>query len=883
VDSLIDDLSTYLHRFSQSEVSGWLGGDVRALTQLFPVLERAPAVRAAVEQAQPSHHDSQTLRERAFSALKKLLTGLGQKHSLVLFIDDVQWGDEDSATLLADLLSPPHSPPLFLATTWRSEDAETSAFLTTFLPALDKMDGQIRRLDVQLGELTAGEARELTSSLLDEEARGTTAPERVDAIVRESHGNPFFIDELVRYSRAHDTGPDSDLTSLGDVIFRRIDNLRVPARRLMEVLAVAAQPIDRRIARTVAQLGEDEQSVMATLRGEHLVRVKGTHDYDWLEPYHARIGETIVERLDEASLGETHGELARALEAAGHFDPETVAHHFLGAGESDKAGHYSMVAAKRASEALAFERAARLYEQALELRDWPEKRVDLLDQLGKIHGYLGRGTLAARSYREAAHACETDEPGGAPRALNFRIKAAEQLLRGGEFDEGMDLIEEALRTTGFEPPSSTLAMIGSIAWKRFRLKRRGFDAEPQSRDDIPDATLTRIEALWTAAKMLGIIDPVAGAYYHYHALWEALESGSPSHLALCLCQQAAQESSTSTAPQIADDLLDRVDALLDVCEDPDYVRAYQHFLRGFNGYTDGKFEEGRRHIRQARKILEDQCTGVVWEMTAFQFLEFFPTYWVGDFEAFAQDMPKMLDKASARGDLFHTVALRSWMYPAHLRADAPQKALDDLEQSRRDWTRQGYHMQHFWYLQGTVETALYEGNGITAWSLIEEHRGPLKRSLLLTSQIIQFIVHFLSARSAVAARRRTSGFFARWKLTRRARRAIKKLRASEAGWVDALADLAEAELMAQDDQPAEACELLKSAEHSLAANDMALYARAARRRRGELMGLADKAGTELVRSAEQWMTDMGIENPVAMTAMLTGAPRHPDRPKLPSK
>lgn len=872
VDSLIDELSTQLHRFSQDEVAQWLRGDIDTLTRLFPVLERAPAVREVLEMADPASLDSDTLRSRAFTALRNLLTGLAQKHSLVIYIDDVQWGDEDSAMLLKALLAPPNPPPLFLLTAWRSEDTDTSPFLSTFLPALDKFGDHLTRLDVQLDELDDDEALALAASLLSDKTRHR--PERVQAIAREAKGNPFFIDELARHTRTHDTGPDSDLTSLSDVIYRRVEQLSAPARRLLEVLAVAAQPLDRRIARQVADLDDEEQSVMATLRSEHLIRIRSARDHELLEPYHARIGETLVDRLGETALVGYHLCLAHEFEAQGHIDPEAVAHHFLAAGNRDKAGHYSLVAAHRASDALAFNRSARLYEQALALRSWSKRRVELLDRLGTTYGYLGRGASAAETFLEAAKLSE------GPPALDFRIRAAEQLLRGGQFDRGMKVIEQVLRDRGVEPPDSTLHMMASIVWKRFRLHRRGFAVEARSRDEIPEEVMSRLEALWTAAKMLGIIDPIASAYYHYHAIWEALESGSPSHLVLTLCQQAAQESATTSDEELAERLLDQAESLVDLCDDPDYVKSYVDFLRGFNAYTNGRFDDARRLIRRARQRLADQCTGVVWERTAFQFLEFFPTYWLGDFEAFARQMPQMLEHAVERNDRFHVVALRSWMYPAHLSADRPHQARADLEQALASWTRKGYHMQHFWYLQGSVETALYEGNGLIAWSLLEEHRRPLKRSLLLQNQIINQIFLSLTARGAVAALRRTPGYYTRWKLHRAANRAISKLRDSPPQWVQGLADVVEAELCVQRARIDEALDLLDVAERSLRAHDLDLHARAARRRRGELLGGGE--GADLIRSAELWMREKGIENPTAMTAMLTAGPRHA-RSQLPSR
>jgi predicted ATPase len=70
--------------------------------RLFPVLQEWRAFEAGLEITNFS--DLGEVRQRGFTAFRQVLTRIAVRKPVLLFIDDLQWGDEDSADLLARYL-----------------------------------------------------------------------------------------------------------------------------------------------------------------------------------------------------------------------------------------------------------------------------------------------------------------------------------------------------------------------------------------------------------------------------------------------------------------------------------------------------------------------------------------------------------------------------------------------------------------------------------------------------------------------------------------------------------------------------------------------------------------------------------------------------------
>ncbi len=102
VDSLIDALSRHLSRLPRLEAAELMPRDVHAVVRLFPGSGRVDAIaRAPRREISPGRPGAPPARVRR---APRDLARIADRRPLVLFIDDLQWGDADSAALLTDVL-----------------------------------------------------------------------------------------------------------------------------------------------------------------------------------------------------------------------------------------------------------------------------------------------------------------------------------------------------------------------------------------------------------------------------------------------------------------------------------------------------------------------------------------------------------------------------------------------------------------------------------------------------------------------------------------------------------------------------------------------------------------------------------------------------------
>ncbi len=248
IDNLVDELARYLRRLPHEEAVALLPTSAAELARLFPILHRVEAI-AQLPSTGPAVLNRKEMRRRAFAGFRELLERVGRTRPLVLAIDDLQWGDVDSASLLTELLLPPNPPRLLLLCVCRSEFAESGACLKSLRSGLRDRETFCKWYDLRVDALTLEESRKLATLALH--AEGVEPSLDVEAIVRESGGNPYFVVELARHVREDRgvlaPGSRAGPIHLDGLLQARVERLPDQARRLLNVVALAGQPISQRL------------------------------------------------------------------------------------------------------------------------------------------------------------------------------------------------------------------------------------------------------------------------------------------------------------------------------------------------------------------------------------------------------------------------------------------------------------------------------------------------------------------------------------------------------------------------------------------------------------------------------------------------------------
>ncbi|MDC0666925.1 serine/threonine-protein kinase [Nannocystis radixulma] len=867
LDSLVDALARQLRQRDEGEVAAVLPPEIDALVALFPVLHQAPAVAAVtpVPSAIPSRRDLRAaLRPDtpAFRALRRLLVGLGGRRPLVLWIDDLQWGDADSVRALAELLRPPEAPRALLIASYRSEDSDSPALraLSVLQDMVEQTGSSIQV--VELAPLGPDETDALAEILLGPD----TPAQRLQRVAAEAGGSPQLLHELARFV-AHGAGSAPEVT-LDELIEIRISRLSASQRRLLEVLAVAGRPLAQGVAFAVAGFGSAGNAGLADLhqlQAAGLVRSFTAAGSDLLgeagdlvlDVQHERAREAVLIRLDGPALRELHGRLAAALERDPQTDPFALIEHLRAAGDTARALALARRAASFFRDAGDFLRAGAFLRVARDLAP-PGATPALARELGDTLARAGHSREAAEAYLSARTG------GDASGDLALVGAAAAHFITAGHITRGLEVLTRALAAAGVPAGDSSVRSRLGALWRRGQKMVRGLDFTPRAEADVDRRELARVDLCFAAALSTLVVDPSAAADAQARHLLLALRTGETRRVArafaleACLLAPGGASARTQLDPILASaralarssgaagiaDLCDLVDLLTETAGG-DPARALS--LAG--------------PLLRAGTLHAPELPGV---STLARLCQFRALLHLGRYDLLNDEVPALLTSARFADDRAALVAcgsLAAWLAAS---AGEPEEAQALAAECAVSWPAadgREFHLQHLQILGAHAHALLAAGDAAAAWAHVEAAAPALTRSGLGRVQPLRTQATELTGRTALAALAAGPPGSAREGLRRAVERAADALQRDNAG---GHAALMRAGLRRLAGDVAGAQNLLQTASDAFAAAGMAAHRAAAALRQAQLAGRGDSEPRRLLE-------DLGVFRPDCFATLLAPA------------
>ena len=845
LDGIIDSLSRLLSALPRSQAEPLFPPDLAALSRLFPVMLQVEA-GASVREREPQNADPQVVRQRAFTALRELLARIAARQPLVVFIDDLHWADADSAVLLEELLRPPHAPAVLLIACLRTEELAAKPFLQALLERTGSKTGTAFPLE----PMTDEEARTLLAC-----AGAVDAPaddEEFQQITRDAGGNPFLLRQLARYLTADPTRRRR--VTFVEMLDEGVRALPSDGRRFLETLAICGRPIAPDIVCDACGIRRERQSLLASLRASHFIRSSGSSER--VETYHDRIREAIAAQTAPGDARQIHRRMVQALVERESDDCEALFEHYRGAGDNNNAAVQAGRAAAKAQSALAFDRAAWFYREALALKPDASAAAAWREAFAGALANAGQPAAAAESYlRAAADAIH-------PRRVELEQRAAEQFLVAGDLDRGLDLTRAVLAGMGMRAPRTRRAALAWLLWRRARLRWRGLRFVPKPPEAIDSDTLFRIDTCWSAATGLALVDFIEASEFNIRDLQMALDAGDSYRIARAMAMESAARCASPRSRAFGERLSRESKALAQRIGNPHAI-ALSNLADSITAVMSGQFRNASTYAEQAVAILRDQCVGVTWELNSAQNLAVWALMYQGELGEVSRRFHALLARARSSGNRFVATDLCTRGSHVWLAADEPDEAERVAIESIARWSDHGFHRQHYSAILSRIQIALYRGDADGAWRLLGDLESILQQTYLRRVQFMRIEACNLRARSALAMAAANPSS-RRFRAVARAD--ARRIARERMPWSDPIALVLHGGIAFLDGERPLALRCLHDAADRFERADMRLHAAAARRRIGALQD--DAAGRELQRQAEAWMATQQIKNPAGMTRML---------------
>ncbi|MEE9234489.1 MAG: AAA family ATPase, partial [Candidatus Acidoferrales bacterium] len=371
--------------------------------------------------ATPPDLEPEQARFRLFDSMTAFLKSASRRQPLVLVLDDLHWADHPSLLLLEFVARELAGSRLLVIGTYRDMELSRRHPLSLTLGELNRERLFQRVLLRGLAQEDVGRFIDLVSGI---------APPRgmVEAVHRQTEGNPLFVTEVVRLlvqegELTQEKAGQRDSWSVRipegvrEVIGRRLDRLSQRCNEALTIASVVGREFElSQLSPLIQDMSEDRLlEVLDEALGARVIEEmpQAMERYQFT---HALIQEILANELSAARRVRLHARIAESLETlygegAEAHAPE-LAHHFSEAQSvlgTDRTVHYSLLSGERALAAYAHEDALTHFREGLTARgiELSGNEVATDEEAAELLFGLGRAQVAILPVDQLHNAVDT--------------------------------------------------------------------------------------------------------------------------------------------------------------------------------------------------------------------------------------------------------------------------------------------------------------------------------------------------------------------------------------------------------------------------------------------------------------------------------------------
>ena len=343
--------------------------------------------------------DADAERYRTYQAFSAALTESVDRWPTLLVLDDLHWAGPQTLALLRHLVHSGLPARLLLVGTFRDTADQIGEPLAGCLADLRRVDvvtrARLAGLDVGAIERFVADASGLP---FDEQLRQVAVQ-----LADRSGGNAFYLGELWhnlvasggvsldggKVSVLEPPRPAAVPEGVREVVGERLARLSDPARRIVDLAALAGHRVDLQVLEEASNMSTDDidGAITELVNAGVLVQVGGTAlVYRFV---HTLVRDCVVSEMLPQARARLHFTLARAIETAFQADrkpvlAELAGHYAAAGGPLDKISYYGRRAAGQAMRAAAYDEARSHLSIVLEHTPRSAERSQALVELAAV-------------------------------------------------------------------------------------------------------------------------------------------------------------------------------------------------------------------------------------------------------------------------------------------------------------------------------------------------------------------------------------------------------------------------------------------------------------------------------------------------------------------